>query len=150
MSSLLDISSVIFKQVRQLASIEEFLSDKGLSSIRKYGEKNLKEGGLKIYSTLDWEKQKLAEKIIENKCNLIQKYNGIAQDLSFEDLTHAVNEMVARVEGRFTPTLKQIQLQDLLRRKLTARSKLQPSEGYFPIRAEFATRFLIQNPNFLD
>ena len=80
----------------------------------------------------------------------VQKYNGIAQDLSFEDLTHAVNEMVARVEGRFTPTLKQIQLQDLLRRKLTARSKLQPSEGYFPIRAEFATRFLIQNPNFLD
>jgi putative glycosyltransferase (TIGR04372 family) len=80
----------------------------------------------------------------------VQKYNGIAQDLSFEDLSHAVNEMVARVEGRFTPTLKQIQLQDLLRRKLTARSKLQPSEGYFPIRAEFATRFLIQNPNFLD
>ena len=39
MSSLLDISSVIFKQVRQLASIEEFLSDKGLSSIRKYGDK---------------------------------------------------------------------------------------------------------------
>ena len=39
MSSLLDISSVIFKQVRQLASIEEFLLDKGLSSIRKYGDK---------------------------------------------------------------------------------------------------------------
>ena len=80
----------------------------------------------------------------------VDKYHGVVQDLSSDDLTHATLEMVARVEGRFNPTIKEIQMQDLLIRKLTDKSKFQPSEGYFPIRAKFATRFLMQNPNFLD
>ncbi len=33
----------------------------------KYGEKNIEQGGYKIYTTLDWEMQKLAEKSIKDK-----------------------------------------------------------------------------------
>ena len=80
----------------------------------------------------------------------VDKYHGVVQDLSSDDLTHATLEMVARVEGRFIPTTRQIQMQDLLIQKLTDKSKFQPLEDYFPVRAKFATRFLMQNPNFLD
>ena len=80
----------------------------------------------------------------------VDKHNGIVQDLSSDDLMHATIEMIARVEGRFSPNEQQSQKQKNLRQALMSRSKFQPSAGYFPIRAEFATRFLNQNPNFLD
>jgi putative glycosyltransferase (TIGR04372 family) len=67
----------------------------------------------------------------------IHEYNGVVQDLSSDDLKHATLEMVARIEGHLTQVLM-------------SESKFQPSAGYFPIRAEFATRFFSQNPKFLD
>ncbi len=80
----------------------------------------------------------------------VDKYNGIVHDLSSDDLKHATIEMIARTEGRFTPTTQQSDMQKNLRQSLMSMSQFQPSAGFFPIRAEFATRFLDQNPNFLD
>ena len=80
----------------------------------------------------------------------VAKYNGYVEDLSSDDLKHATIEMIARTEGQFIPTTQQSQTQENLRQTLMSKSKFQPSSRYFPIRAEFATRFLTQNPNFLD
>ncbi len=80
----------------------------------------------------------------------VDKHNGVVQDLSSDDLTHATIEMVARIEGQFTPNKQQSETQEKIRQALMSKSKFQPSASYFPIRAEFATRFLSQNPNFLD
>lgn len=80
----------------------------------------------------------------------VNKYNGVVQDLSSDDLKHATLEMIARIEGQFTPNKQQSQKQERLRQALMTESKFQPSAGYFPIRAEFAMRFLSQNPKFLD
>ena len=80
----------------------------------------------------------------------VDTYNGVVQDLSSDDLKYATLEMIARIEGKFTPNNQQSQTQEKLRQALMSESKFQPSAGYFPIRAEFATRFLSQNPKFLD
>jgi putative glycosyltransferase (TIGR04372 family) len=79
----------------------------------------------------------------------VHEYNGVVQDLSSDDLKHVTLEMIARVEGQFTPTKQQSQTQEKLRQALMSKSKFQPSACYFPIRAEFATRFMSQNPKFL-
>jgi len=43
--------------------------------IEKYGEDFLKEKGLKVYTTLDWELQQEAEKIVLEKSEVNKKYN---------------------------------------------------------------------------
>ena len=80
----------------------------------------------------------------------IDKYNGFVQDLSSDDLKHATIEIIARTVGQFIPTTEESQAQEKLSKILMSKSKFQPSDGYFPIRAEFTTRFFSQNPNFLD
>jgi len=43
----------------------------------KYGENEVERGGLKIYTTIDWEKQKIAEEVIKEKTeNYQEKYNA--------------------------------------------------------------------------
>jgi 1A family penicillin-binding protein len=43
----------------------------------KYGETEVEQGGLKIYTTIDWEKQKFAEEVIKEKTeNYQEKYNA--------------------------------------------------------------------------
>ncbi|MDD2681131.1 MAG: penicillin-binding protein [Patescibacteria group bacterium] len=50
--------------------IKELLSE-------KYGETEVEQGGLKIYTTIDWDKQKNAEEIIKEKTeNYQEKYNA--------------------------------------------------------------------------
>ena len=43
---------------------------------KKYGEDFLKEEGLKVYTTLDWELQELAEKVVEEKAKNNEKYRA--------------------------------------------------------------------------
>ena len=44
---------------------------------QKYGETEIEQGGLKIYTTIDWDKQKNAEEIIKDKTkNYQEKYNA--------------------------------------------------------------------------
>jgi 1A family penicillin-binding protein len=43
---------------------------------KQYGQKALEENGLKIYTTLDWDKQKLAEQIIRDSSDSILKKYG--------------------------------------------------------------------------
>ena len=72
------------------------------------------------------------------------------EDLSHEDLTKAVTEMVARVEMQFVPTDQEKLLQEKLNRELTNNPCIQPTPGYYPVRAEYATCFLVKYPKFLD
>jgi len=72
------------------------------------------------------------------------------RDMSVEELVQAVTEMAARVEGRFVPTEKQKSMQEKLRDELMNNPKVQPSPGYYPVRAEYASCFLEKYPNFLD
>ena len=84
---------------------------------------------------------------------LTKQYNeaGITiRDLTSEELVEAVTEMAARVEGRFVPTEQQKSMQEKLRHELMTNPKVQPSPGFYPIRAEFASCFLSNYPNFLD
>jgi 1A family penicillin-binding protein len=44
---------------------------------KQYGQKVLEESGLKIYTTLDWDKQKLAEQILRDSSdNILKKYGA--------------------------------------------------------------------------
>jgi len=42
----------------------------------KYGEKALEENGLKVYTTLDWDKQQLAERVVREGADNNKKYNA--------------------------------------------------------------------------
>lgn len=42
----------------------------------KYGEKNIEQGGFKIYTTIDWELQKLAERVIKEKIDEYGERHG--------------------------------------------------------------------------
>jgi 1A family penicillin-binding protein len=43
---------------------------------KKYGEDFLKEKGLKVYTTLDWDLQGFAEKAVEDRAKINEKYNA--------------------------------------------------------------------------
>jgi hypothetical protein len=70
--------------------------------------------------------------------------------LSSQELVEAVTEMAARVEGRSEPTELQKSMQAKLREEIINNPKVQPSPGYYPVRAEYASCFLEKYPNFLD
>jgi len=72
------------------------------------------------------------------------------RDLNSEELVNAVTEMAARVEGTFVETSEQKQMQAKLKHILSTHPKLQPTPNDYPIRAEFASCFLSNYPNFLD
>ena len=72
------------------------------------------------------------------------------RDMSSDELVAAVTEMAARVDGTFIETLEQKQMQSKLKHILSTHPKLQPTPNYYPIRAEFASCFLSNYPNFLD
>ena len=72
------------------------------------------------------------------------------RDLTSVELVEAVTEMAARVEGTFVETSEQKQMQAKLRDIFSTHPKLQPTPDYYPIRAEFASCFLSNYPNFLD
>ena len=76
---------------------------------------------------------------------------GVAiRDMSSDELVAAVTEMAARVEGTFFETPEQKQMQEKLKLVLSTHPKLQPTPNYYPIRAEFASCFLSNYPDFLD
>lgn len=76
---------------------------------------------------------------------------GIAlRNMSSEELVEAVTEMAARVEGTFIENPEQKQMQAKLKHIFSTHPKLQPTPNYYPIRAEFASCFLSNYPNFLD
>ena len=72
------------------------------------------------------------------------------RDLSSDELVVAVTEMAARVEGTFIETPEQKQMQAKLKHIFSTHPKLQPKPNDYPIRAEFASCFLGNYPNFLD
>jgi putative glycosyltransferase (TIGR04372 family) len=69
-------------------------------------------------------------------------------DMTSECLVDAVTEMAQRVEGTFVETPEQKELQAKLKYILSINTKLQPSPNYYPIRAQFASCFLSQYPDF--
>lgn len=76
---------------------------------------------------------------------------GVAlRDMNSDELVEAVTEMAARVEGSFVETPEQKQMQAKLKHIFSTHPKLQPTPNHYPIRAEFASCFLSNNPNFLD
>ena len=72
------------------------------------------------------------------------------QDLSSTELVESAIEMAQRVEGTFVETPEQKEMQVKLRHILSTHPKLQPTPNYYPIRAQFASCFLKNNPHFLD
>ncbi len=72
------------------------------------------------------------------------------RELNSKELVEAVTEMAARVEGTFIETPVQKQMQAKLKHIFSIHPKLQPTPNYYPVRAEFASCFLSNYPNFLD
>jgi 1A family penicillin-binding protein len=53
---------------------------------KQYGEQKLEQGGLKIYTTLDWDKQKLAEQIIQESApDILKRYGATNAALTAVD-----------------------------------------------------------------
>lgn len=76
---------------------------------------------------------------------------GVAiRDMNSDELVEAFTEFAARVEGNFVETPEQKQVQAKLKLILSTHPKLQPTHGYYPVRAEYASCFLSNYPNFLD
>lgn len=72
------------------------------------------------------------------------------RDMNSDELVSAVTEMAARVEGTFVETPEQKLMQEKLKHILSAHPKLQPTPNYYPVRAEYASCFLSNYPNFLE
>ena len=72
------------------------------------------------------------------------------REMNSQELVKAVTEMAARVEGTFVETPEQKQMQAKLKHIFSTHPKLQPTPNHYPIRAEFASCFLSNYPNFLD
>ncbi|MFZ4648563.1 MAG: penicillin-binding protein [Patescibacteria group bacterium] len=65
----------------------------------KYGEKVMEQGGLKVYTTLDYDKQKAAEEIITEKTkNYPEKYN--AHNASLVSINPKTGEVLVMVGSR--------------------------------------------------
>ncbi|HNX10570.1 MAG TPA: PBP1A family penicillin-binding protein [bacterium] len=65
----------------------------------KYGEKMVEQGGLKIYTTLDFEKQKIAEEVIKEKtANYPEKYN--ANNAALVSIDPKTGQILAMVGSR--------------------------------------------------
>ncbi|MDP3836626.1 MAG: PBP1A family penicillin-binding protein [bacterium] len=65
----------------------------------KYGESEVERGGLKIYTTLDWDKQKFAEEVIKEKTeNYKEKYN--ADNASLVAIDPKTGQVLALVGSR--------------------------------------------------
>jgi putative glycosyltransferase (TIGR04372 family) len=76
---------------------------------------------------------------------------GVAiRDMNSQELVEAVTEMAQRIEGTFVETPEQKEMQAKLKRIMSTHPKLQPSQNYYPIRAQFASCFLSHYSNFLD
>ncbi|OGZ27342.1 MAG: hypothetical protein A2365_00195 [Candidatus Nealsonbacteria bacterium RIFOXYB1_FULL_40_15] len=63
--------------------------------IKTYGETSLREGGFKVYTTLDWEMQEEAEKVITDNIERIKKYK--AYNTSLAALSPKTGEILAMV-----------------------------------------------------
>jgi membrane peptidoglycan carboxypeptidase len=72
--------------------LKEILSD-------KYGEKTIEQGGLKIYTTLDLYKQKIAEEVIKEKTALNEK-NYRATNAALVSLDPKTGQVLALVGSR--------------------------------------------------
>ncbi len=95
----------------------------------------------------------LAESITRNiksemHAGRIQNLGATYRSLSPDELTEAVQEMVARVEGHFQPTDQQLTANKKIMHELRTSNIIQPSPGFYPIRAEFSASFLARNPDF--
>ena len=72
------------------------------------------------------------------------------REMNSQELVEAVTEMAQRVEGTFVESPEQKKMQAKLKYIFSTHPKLQPTPNYYPIRAEFASCFLSNYPNFLD
>ncbi len=65
----------------------------------KYGETEVERGGLKIFTTIDWEKQKFAEEVIKEKTeNYQEKYN--ADNAALVSIDPKTGQVLAMVGSR--------------------------------------------------
>lgn len=65
----------------------------------KYGETEVERGGLKIYTTIDWDKQKIAEEVIQEKtANYQEKYN--ANNAALTAIDPKTGQVLAMVGSR--------------------------------------------------
>ncbi|MDD5043719.1 MAG: PBP1A family penicillin-binding protein [Patescibacteria group bacterium] len=71
--------------------VKELLTD-------KYGEKSVAEGGLKVYTTLDWDKQKNAEEAVTNGIKKIEQYGG--NNAALVSLDAPTGQILAMVGSR--------------------------------------------------
>jgi len=65
---------------------------------KTYGQEAVKKGGFRIYTTLDWDKQQLAEKTIRNSIPEIQKYG--ATNAALISIDPKTGEILAMVGSR--------------------------------------------------
>ena len=82
------------------------------------------------------------------KKHSLEKFGIEVRDMTSDRLVDAVAEMVQRVNGIFVETPEQKEMQDTLIHILNTHPKLQESTNYNLIRAQFASCFLSQHPDF--
>lgn len=64
----------------------------------KYGEKTVEQGGLRVYTTLDWEKQQIAEGAITGGIEKIERYGG--NNAALVSLDPKTGQILAMVGSR--------------------------------------------------
>ncbi|MCD5396458.1 MAG: PBP1A family penicillin-binding protein [Candidatus Pacebacteria bacterium] len=65
---------------------------------KKYGEEFLKENGLRVYTTLDWDFQKKLEEIVKEEARRIKKYN--AHNISVVAINPNTGEILAMIGSK--------------------------------------------------
>lgn len=88
-----------FSQISQGIKAPHFVMYVEQYLIEKYGETSLKEGGFKVYTTLNWDMEQTAEKILENNAERIKNYNSHNASLvAIDPKTGEILSMVGSID----------------------------------------------------
>lgn len=89
---------IAFQEIRQSLRAPHFVLYVREYLLEKYGEDFLKENGLKVYTTLDWDMQQLAEQIVKEGAERNKSFN--AHNASLVALNPATGEILAMVGSK--------------------------------------------------
>ena len=143
----IDTVAQVFRRPMLYVNVVGFYEDILLNEYMFYPKIHKDASSLKELSLREIAKRGLANEINRQR---FEQENTIVEDLSPQEITDAISEMLARTTGSFVPSDKEQVLQAKALHIFKTESSLQGEFNRGFLRGEFSSCFLNKYPNFLD
>ena len=143
----IDTVAQIFRRPMLYVNMVGFYEDILVNEYLFYPKVFRDASSLKILSLREIAKRGLASEI--NRSNF-EAQKTVVEDLSHQEITDAVSEMLARTSGNFSPSAEEQRLHSKVQQIFNKELNLQGEFNRGHLRGEFASCFLSRYPNFLD